>query len=53
MATEKQFTKKDRVSSKAVQSNDKKICMVRWLDKKPILMASTCTGIDPEGMVKR
>ena len=35
-----------------VQSNDKKMCVVRWLDNKPILMASTSVGIESEGMIK-
>ena len=50
---DKIFLKKERGAAQAVQTTDKKMCVVKWLDNKPILMASTSTGIQPEGLVKR
>jgi len=42
-----------RGTTEAVQSDDKKVCVLKWLDNKPILMASTSTGIQPEVSVRR
>ena len=53
LSSDKEFMKKERGTSELVQSSDRKICVVKWLDNKPIVMASTCTGIEPVGLVKR
>jgi len=53
LTVDKIFVKKERGAAEAVRTTDKKMCVVKWLDNKPILMASTSTGIQPEGLVKR
>ena len=36
-----------------VQSEDKTVCLVKWMDNKPIIMLSSCMGKQPEGTVRR
>lgn len=52
LTSDKEFVKKP-VSSEIVQSNDKNLCIVKWLDNEPVLMVSTSTSLQPEGLVRR
>lgn len=52
LMNEKQFTKADRGAMESFVSSDA-VVVVRWLDKRPVCLASTVAGVEPKTTVKR
>lgn len=50
---EKALAKRGRGSSNMVVQGDSKACVVTWFDNKPITLASSCFGIEPQEVCRR
>ena len=50
---DKQLVKLGRGSMESFVNSDNAVCAVRWMDSKPVILASTIAGIEPKGHTKR
>lgn len=53
LSTDKDLVKKGRGSFDELVRHDEKVCIVKWMDNKSVLMASTAAGSNPVDTVKR
>lgn len=53
MPSDKELAKKGRGSSKQIVCNEKKVAVVKWMDNKCVLLASSFVDSFPMGKIKR
>lgn len=51
ISSDNELKKKERGSYDQLVRDDGKIILVKWFDNKPVNLASSCMGVEPEGVV--